>query len=140
MKTAILKVLTTLPELATECLLLLGEGARPEATQEEMFFSLCNTPVQNGFIRIPVADHIATALQWMQDNNVTSEHAEIIRVEWDGQDMVPGLITMVDEEGIKTTTESLIEIPLMVGQTEEQVLEDGTVIPSQPIYLGRMAA
>jgi len=86
MITAILKLKTTMPALAAECLELFSEGARPDSNDPYYFFSLCNTEPINGYFRVIVADHIAVELQWMMDNGKTSENAELIKVEWDGQD------------------------------------------------------
>lgn len=140
--TAIIRIKTSLEELATECLALFGEGARFEfdangtivRQQEEMTFSLCNTPVQHGYVRVIVAEHIATALQWMQDNGIESEHGELIRVEFHGQDRYP--VEQLNAETGETETvyeEHLFEIG-------EQILEDeeGNYLGTIPVYLGRL--
>ena len=104
-----------------ECLATFGEGARPEFQFEEEAFALYGTPVQNGYVRVVVAEHIAVALQWMKDNAMTSENVEIIRVEWQGQDM----IEFTDDEGNTIYAEELFQ----TGVDEE----------GNPQYLGRMA-
>ena len=118
--TAILKV-TSLEAAVAECLATFGEGARPEFQFEEEAFALYGTPVQNGYVRVVVAEHIAVALQWMKDNAMTSENVEIIRVEWQGQDM----IEFTDDEGNTIYAEELFQ----TGVDEE----------GNPQYLGRMA-
>jgi hypothetical protein len=129
--TAIIKIKTSLEELVAECLALFGEGARPDFSYVEEAFSLNNTPVSNGYIRVVCAEHIATALQWMLDTGMTSEHGEIIRVEWIGQDRV---VTGQDEDGNDIIEEQLF----LTGYTVAQSLEDGSFIPEMPVYLGRL--
>jgi len=129
--TAILKITTSLPELAQECLNLFGEGAWPDATQVESFFALNNTPPQHGYCRVIVAEHIATALQWMQDNGVTSDHGELVRVEWLGQDRVQ---IGIDEDGQPIIEKQLFEIGV-----EEVLDEQGqTTGATRSVYLGRI--
>lgn len=124
--TVIAKLLTSLPELAQWVLDNMGEGARPDAEHDLYFFAFNSTPVQNGYIRIPCAEHIATALQWMQDEGITSEHGEVVRIEWHGQDKVQ---TGTDEDGNPVIEEQLF-------QTGTRENEDGT---TSPIYLGRIS-
>jgi hypothetical protein len=119
--TAILKIKTTLADAAQECLALFNEGARLDASFAEETFALYNTPLQDGYVRVVVAEHIAVALQWMKDNAMTSENVEIIRVEWQGQDM----IEFTDDEGNTIYAEELFQ----TGVDEE----------GNPQYLGRMA-
>jgi hypothetical protein len=128
--TAIIHIKTTLKELATECLTLLGEGANPDFDNELYAFYYNNTPVQGGYIRIPCASHIATALQWMLDTAMTSDHAEIIKVEWLGQDMVQ---TGIDAEGNPVIEEQLFQVGM-----EDILDEQGAVVGARPVYLGRI--
>lgn len=88
--TIIATIKTTIAQAAQEVLDLMGEGARPDAEQIEGYFARNNTPVQgpDSLCRIVVDEHIATALQWMLDQNITGEHIDSLRVEWQGQDMV----------------------------------------------------
>lgn len=123
MKTIIARIKTTLPEAAQECLDLIGEGANPQATQAETFFSRCNTPPQVGFIRIPVDDHIVPLLEMFKNSGYISKHVEIVRIEHHGQDIVE----VIDDEGTRYE-----EQPFQVGVTEN---EDGTFTPQ---YLGRI--
>jgi hypothetical protein len=120
MLTAILKIKTTLPAVVAECLATFGEGARQQYNADEEAFALFGTPVQFGYTRVIVAPHIATALQWMQDTGVESPNVEIARVEWEGQDIVGGE-----------------DQPFQVG-TQNVTDEQGNVIATQPVYLGRM--
>jgi hypothetical protein len=132
MLTAIVKVKTTMEQAAQECLDQLGEGANPDATQVEAFFALNNTPDAGGYCRVVVAEHIAIALQYMFDSGIESEHVEIIRVEWMGQDVVQ---TGIDPE----TDEPIYErVPFQVG-TEDVLDEQGNPTgETRPVYLGRM--
>jgi hypothetical protein len=129
--TAIIKILTTIEQASQETLDVLGEGGNPEAEQPEAFFSLNNTLQGGPYCRVIVAPHIAAALQYMLDAGVTSEHVEVIRIEWQGQDMVQ---TGVDEYG-----NPIIDYtPFQVG-TEDITDEDGNVLSTNPVLLGRMA-
>lgn len=123
--TAIIRVKTDLPSVVQECLDIFGEGARLDYTCEEEAFSLCGTPVKFGYCRQIVAEHIAMALQYMLDTGITSEHVEIIRVEFLGQDRV---VTGTDEEGNPIFEEQLFQVG-------EAVDEEGN---SHQVYLGRM--
>lgn len=135
--TVIVKVLTTLPELAQWCMDNLGEGARPDAEDELYAFAYNNTPVQNGYIRIPCAEHIATALQWMLDEGITSEHGEIVRIEWHGQDRYPVEKEVLDEEG-NPTMETVYEEQLFKVGEQDIVDEDGNVTGTRDVYLGHI--
>jgi hypothetical protein len=156
MITAIIKILTTIEQAAQECLDQLGEGARPDAEQIESFFALNNTPVAGQYCRVVVAPHIATALQYMLDSGITSEHVEIIRVEWMGQDMTEvevddyevtledGSTMIVHDleehpDAVATGSKSILieRTPFQVG-TQDVTDEEGNVIDQQPVYLGRM--
>ena len=141
MITAILRIKTSLAEVIAECLATFGEGARPEFQFEEEAFAYYGTPVTpEGYVRVVVAEHIATALQWMQDTGVTSENVEIVRVEWAGQDKVLGSIPLLDDEGNPTgeTEEGYAEELFQTG-TQDITDEAGVVIATLPVYLGRMA-
>lgn len=83
MITAILKVKTTLHDLADECMTLFGEGARPHADREEHYFAFQNTTVQEEYVRIIIAQHIAMALEYVL-TEYTSVNADLIGVEWEG--------------------------------------------------------
>ena len=132
--TAILKI-TSLEAAVAECLATFGEGARPEFQFEEEAFALYGTPVTpEGYVRVVVAPHIAAALQFMKDNNLTSEHVEIIRVEFNGQDMIES--TLVDDNGIETIG---YQEQLFQTGTQDITDETGNVITTVPVYLGRMA-
>lgn len=92
MITIVLRVKTSLHEIADECLTLFGEGSRPFADREENYFALNNTTVQNGYVRIAVAQHIAMALEYVL-TEYTSVNADLIEVEWLGQtqyEIAPG--------------------------------------------------
>lgn len=131
MITAIFKIKTSLKNAAQESLDTFGQGGRPEFTREEEAFSLCNTPVQNGYVRVIVAPHIAQALEYMRGKKMTGGHADLVRIEWHGQDVVE---TGVDEEGNPTYEQQLFQVG------EEDVLdENNKVIGKRPVYLGRIA-
>lgn len=128
--TAVIQVKTTIEQVAQECLELFGEGANPESEIQEMFFKLCNTPVSHGYCRPYVAEHIATALQYLIDNDqAETDNAKIIKVEWHGQDMIES----ADEEGNPTYVQELFQ----VGTTEPVELEDGSMSEARPVHLGR---
>lgn len=133
MITAIFSLKTSLAELAAECLELFGEGARTEDCGEAYWFRRNSTRVEHGYVRIPMLPHMAVGLDYVvNDLGYVSPNADLIRIEPFGQDMVQ---TGTDEDGQPIIEEQLFQ----VGMTEPLTLEDGTVIPERPIYLGRMA-
>lgn len=131
--TIIAKIKTTLPQATQEVLDLLGEGARPDAQQEEYFFALNNTPLSNGYCRIRVAEHIAVALDYLMSLGETGEHIECVRVEWFGQDRVPVEQPVLDEDGNPTGEMETVYV--------EQLFQTGTTVDElgneYPVYLGR---
>ncbi len=74
-----------LADVAAEALELFREGANPEATQPEAHFAYSNTPLYGRYVTIPCAQHLAVALQYVSDNNL-SVLAELIDVMWPGYD------------------------------------------------------
>jgi hypothetical protein len=88
MLTAILHIKTTIDDAAQECMSLFGEGARFVPDREEHRFALGNTPMFEGYCRVNVASHIAQALEYLAQN-YTSDHVELVKVEWDGQEDFP---------------------------------------------------
>lgn len=84
MITAILKVKTTLDQVAAECQSLFGEGARFVPDREEHRFAFGNTPVFEGYCRVNIAPHIGMALEYLA-GNYESENVELVVVEWEGQ-------------------------------------------------------
>ena len=136
--TIIAKIKTSMPEAAQEVLTLMGEGARPDAEQVECFFARNNTPVSNGYCRVIVDEHIAMALDYMLGNNMTGEHIDCIRVEWQGQDRVPVEQPIIDENGNPTgETETVYVEQLFQTGTQDVRDEQGNVIATTPVYLGR---
>ena len=127
--TAILKIKTTLADAAQECLALFNEGARLDASFAEETFALYNTPLQDGYCRVVVAEHIAAALQWLKDTEAVSENVEIVRVEWHGQDMIES----TDEEGNTIYIEELFQTG-----THSILDDEGILIATIPVYLGRI--
>lgn len=124
--TAILKLKTTLPELAAECLALFGEGARLEDCGAVYTFKLNNTEPQNGYFRVNMAQHIAMGLDYATSQGYVSPNAELISIEWLGQDRVE---VGTDEDGQPIIEEQ----PFVVGTVEN---EDGI---TRPEYLTRIA-
>lgn len=136
--TIIAKIKTTLEQATQEVLDLLGEGARPDAQQEEYFFALNNTPLSNGYCRIRVAEHIAVALDYLMSLGETGEHIECVRVEWNGQDRVPVEQPVLDEDGNPTgEMETVYVEQLFQTGTQDVRDEQGNVIATTPVYLGR---
>lgn len=86
MLTAIFKLKTDLPSLAQECQELFGEGSRSAPDRVEHTFALCNTIVEEGHLRIVVAQHIALALEYVTAQGYVSPNAELVKLEWDGQE------------------------------------------------------
>jgi hypothetical protein len=129
--TAIIRIKTDIDQAIAETLAQLGEGANPEYQQIETVFSLNNTPIVNGYVRVVVAERIAQALQQMLDAGVISEHIEVVRIEWHGQDMVDA---GTDEDGQPVYG----RVPFQ-ADVENVLDEDG--LPTgemRPVYLGRI--
>lgn len=105
MVTAILKIKTSLAEAAKEALSVFGEGGNPEAAQVEDFLGVANTPEVNGFTRVAIKPAFGMALEFIAENG-GSEHADLIAVEWEGQ----------QEFQVGTgTTEEGVERPIYLG-------------------------
>lgn len=85
MLTAILKIKTTLTQAAAEALAVFGEGGNPEAAQVEDYLGIVNTPEINGYVRLAIPPSFGLALEYIAANG-GSEHADLVRVEWDGQE------------------------------------------------------
>jgi hypothetical protein len=131
MITAILKIKTTIEQVAQEALEVFGRGGNPTAEQIEGFLGYVNTPVSgDGYVRVLIGKEFGQALEYIHEN-YGSEHADLVRVEWLGQDRV---VTGQDEDGNDIIEEQLF----LTGYTVAQSLEDGSFIPEQPVCLGRM--
>lgn len=128
MLTVILKITTSLDQLAEDCNRLLGEGANPEAEKVEDFFSRNNTQPSNGYIRAKITPEMADKLQYMLDQGITSEHGEVVRIEWHGQNKV---VTGKDEWG-----NDVIEHQLFKTGTEDVLdADDNPTGETRPVYL-----
>jgi hypothetical protein len=172
MLTAIIKF-TTPEAAARECLENLGEGVHSEMLDyihsidsgvnpasevtDENIFALNNVPTANGYCRMPVAEHLAMALQYMKDSGLESPNVEIVKIEWLGQDVqeveVDDYLVILEDgsdlivhdldeypEATLTGTKSLVHkiVDFQVG-TKDILDEEGNVIGTYPEYLGRMA-
>lgn len=86
MKTIVVKLKDgkTLANLADEVFFWFGEGSRPDFSSEEEAFAFNNTPVQNGWLRIPATDEFVAGIEYML-GKTTSEVAEVIQIEHDYQ-------------------------------------------------------
>ncbi|HAR37910.1 MAG TPA: hypothetical protein DCS09_04670 [Porphyromonadaceae bacterium] len=88
-KTIIFKVLgdptISLPLAAQECISLLGAGANTAPSIIEETFSLCNTPVQHGYIRVVANTEFAAALEQVNLSGYQSPYMQLVLIEWDGQ-------------------------------------------------------
>ena len=136
--TIIAKIKTTIEQATQEVLDLLGEGARPDAEQEEYYFALNNTQVSNGYCRIRVAEHIAVAMDYLMSLGETGEHIECVMVEWNGQDKYPVEQPVFDEDGNPTgEMETAYEERLFQTGTQAVLDDQGNVIATMPVYLGR---
>ena len=81
-----LKTEDALEQMRLECLQLLGAGANRQTPKIiEETFALCNTPPQNGYVRIVATPEFAQTLQAVKDQGYESPFAELILIEWDGQ-------------------------------------------------------
>ena len=81
--------LQCLADLATEVKAVFGEGGNAEAPIVEEYIGFVNSPIQNGYVRVLIGKAFGMALEYIQDHG-GSEHAELINVEWGGQEMVQG--------------------------------------------------
>jgi len=131
MITIIAQIKTTIKEAAQEVMDLFGEGARPDAEKIEDFFALNNSVLGGGYTRIRVAQHIAMALDYLMGEEITGEHIACLRVEWHGQDRVES----TDPETGETT---YVEEYFQTG-TQDILDDEGNVIATVPVYLGRFA-
>jgi hypothetical protein len=103
MITAILKIKTTIEQVAQEALEVFGRGGNPTAEQIEGFLGYVNTPIQgDGYVRVLIGTEFGQALEYIHEN-YGSPNADLVRVEWLGQDIVGEeeqlFQTSIDEEG-----------------------------------------
>lgn len=113
-----------LRELAQFSLDNFGEGGRPDETCLENRCGYANTPVSNGYVRVLIGAAYGMALEYIEAN-YENPIADLIAVEWQGQDMVDS--GEVDEDGNPIYTEMLFQ----TGTTVDELGNE------QPVYLGR---
>ena len=81
-----LKTEDALEQMRLECLQLLGAGANRQVPKiVEETFALCNTPPQNGYVRIVATPEFAQMLQTTKEQGYESKYAELVLIEWSGQ-------------------------------------------------------
>jgi hypothetical protein len=122
--------------LGEEFTALFGPGVmRTEDVGINYFCMLCNTePQGEGYFRAPVSDNVADMLQYLIDTKYKPLKGILVKVERNGQDMVPGLVQ--DSEG--EWVDGFVEELFVVGEVPATTI-DGVDIPKHDIYLGRMA-
>jgi hypothetical protein len=129
--TGVFKLKTSLQALAAECLDVFGEGARREDCGELYWFMLNSSDVSNGYVRIPMKEHIAVGLDYVVNTlGYISPNADLIKIEYFGQDIVQ---TGEDEDGNPVYGEQLFQTG-----TQDVVDEQGNVIATNNVYLGRI--
>ena len=106
-----------------------GEGGRPDDECFENRCGYCNTPVSNGYVRVLIGVAYGMALEYIEEH-YDNPIADLIAVEWQGQDRVDS--GEVDEEGNVIYTEMLFQTG-----TQDILDEQGNVIATVPVYLGR---
>lgn len=107
-----------------------GEGGLPGDPVFENRLGYVNTPVSHGYIRTRIGKAYGMALEYVEAQG-GSPIAELIRVEWQGQDMVQ---TGTDADG-----NAIYEQQLFQTGTQDVLDEHGTVIDTVPVYLPRCA-
>lgn len=116
-------------ELAQFSLDTFGEGGRPDETSFENRCGYANTPIPpeaNGYMRVLIGKAYGVALEYIEAN-YENPIADLIRVEWNGQDMVDS--GEVDEEGNPIYTEMLFQ----TGTTTDELGNE------HHVYLGRIS-
>ena len=78
--------LQCLADLAAEVKATFGEGGNAEAPIVEEYIGFVNSPIQSGYVRVLIGKAFGMALEYIQDHG-GSEHADLIQVEWEGQEM-----------------------------------------------------
>jgi len=124
-------------ELAQFSLDNLGEGGRPD---DECFENRCgyaNTPVSNGYVRVLIGAAYGMALEYI-DEHYDNPIADLVRVEWNEQDRVPVEQPVLDEQGNPTGEMETVYVEQLFQTGTQDVLdEQGNVIATTPVYLGR---
>jgi len=107
----ILKIKTSLPETAAECLAIfgeggyqLGEGETIEDVQVENWIGHVNTPLLQGYTRVRIGEYFGQALEFI-DANGGSVNADLIRVEW------PLETTHIEAVDFYDKVERIVETP-----------------------------
>ncbi|MCB5270497.1 MAG: hypothetical protein LHW56_01475 [Candidatus Cloacimonetes bacterium] len=124
-------------ELAQFSLDNFGEGGRPDEACFENRCGYCNTPVSNGYVRVLIGKAYGVALEYIEAN-YDNPIAELVRVEWNGQDRVPVEQPVLDEDGNSTGEMETVYVEQLFQTGTQDVLdEQGNVIATTPVYLVR---
>lgn len=116
-----------LRELAQFFLDTFGEGGRPDEVCLENRCGYANTPIHpeaNGYVRISIGKAYGNALEFISAN-YENPIADLIIVEWQGQDMVDS--GEVDEAGQPIYEEMLFQTGTYTDEFNNE----------HPVYLGR---
>lgn len=108
-----------------------GEGGLPGDAVFENRLGFVNTTVSNRYLRTRIGTAYGMAMEWIEESG-GNPIAELVRVEWRGQDMVD--TDTVDEDG-----NAIYEKQLFQTGTQDVTDEQGTVIDTVPVYLPRCA-
>jgi len=112
-KTIIFKILgdpeASLPLAAQECPALLGAGANTDPGIIEETFALCNTPVQNGYIRVVATEEFANALEQVNASGYQSPYMQMVMVEHDGQTE----FVTAESEGARELLGYMADLPII---------------------------
>ena len=101
MKTVICKIKPgySILQVAAEIKAAFGKGGNPDATISEEYVGWVNTaPTPDGYFRAAFDEAYATACQYIADNG-GAETVELIRIEWDGQEMFQ-VGEYLDQDGV----------------------------------------
>jgi hypothetical protein len=127
-----------LREVAQFSLDTFGEGGRPD---EECFENRCgygNTQVSNGYVRVLIGAAYGVALQYIEDN-YDNPIAQLIAVEYQGQDRVPVEQPVLDEDGNPTGEMETVYVEQLFQTGVQDIFdEQEQVIATEPVYLGRI--
>lgn len=101
MKTVICKIKPgyTIEQIAAEIKTAFGIGGNPEAPITEEYVGWVNTaPTPDGYFRAAFDEAYAAACQYISDNG-GAETVELIKIEWDGQEMFQ-VGEYLDQDGV----------------------------------------
>jgi hypothetical protein len=113
-------------------------GGRPDETNRNNRLGYANSDVSHHYVRAQIGQAYGQALEYVQQF-YPNDIAELIKVEWDGQNRVPVEQPILDDEGNPTGEMETVYVEQLFQTGTQDILdEQEQVIATVPVYLGRI--